>query len=661
LNLMSYDYNQNGTGENAPWSQVYDMVNYYQARGVAANKLVIGVPFYGYGQGGTAYTFAEIVGRNPANAYKDYADGIYYNGINTIKEKTEYSKNFGGIMTWEVGQDSFGQYSLLNVMKTTMAQGIDNSQPTQQQPVTTQKSATKDWNAISYIANGTGNWNYDNTYKFFCADANVNAVNLQRPGFASQDGIYVTLGSGISSCSLGAGSYAIQGAGIVLYTTAFNNQKETQFTITDVQGTHTCYVYNEKAGTQQQTTQQQTTQQQTTQNNGSSDYPAWDSSKAYSGGDKVTYNGKIYQALWWTQGANPETSTEGVWKLIGTVNEQPETTTKEPETTKPAQVFDAFSKIEAEAFDSKSGMVVDTNNNVSGGKNLGGVVNNTSAQYNRVQFSEKASAISITYASKTGDAQGNVEVYADNNKVGTVNVANTGSDWSKYITLEGKLDQQISAGEHIITLKFVTTGNKAYVCKLDYFKFVKATEYVEPVKTSKDIEINGFQISSISEGIRAVYSASDKVDNQSVTELGLVYAYKNTNTGTISEDEIYVGSKNQYVASYSATEKGKLDTAMSKDKSYTMTMLFADNKTKENFTATYLIRVYAKLADGSYVYSDVSEYSIFSIAQKLYNNNMLHTFATHNYIYNSILKVVDPNYTEIDFQWRNTLAKPTRF
>lgn len=45
LNLMSYDYNMAGTGPVAPWSQVYDLISYYQNRGVSADRLVIGVPF----------------------------------------------------------------------------------------------------------------------------------------------------------------------------------------------------------------------------------------------------------------------------------------------------------------------------------------------------------------------------------------------------------------------------------------------------------------------------------------------------------------------------------------------------------------------------------------------------------------------------------------
>ncbi len=46
--------------------------------------------------------------------------------------------------------------------------------------------------------------------------------------------------------------------------------------------------------------------------------PAWNSSAVYTKGDRVTYNGKIYEASWWNQGSNPESQGSwGPWKYIG--------------------------------------------------------------------------------------------------------------------------------------------------------------------------------------------------------------------------------------------------------------------------------------------------------------------------------------------------------
>ncbi len=45
-----------------------------------------------------------------------------------------------------------------------------------------------------------------------------------------------------------------------------------------------------------------------------SSYPAWDNTKVYLGGDRVSYNGQEYKAKWWTQGETPGTSD--VWELV---------------------------------------------------------------------------------------------------------------------------------------------------------------------------------------------------------------------------------------------------------------------------------------------------------------------------------------------------------
>lgn len=43
-------------------------------------------------------------------------------------------------------------------------------------------------------------------------------------------------------------------------------------------------------------------------------YPVWEANAVYLGGDKVIYNGKVFQAKWWTSGETPGIS--GVWEVI---------------------------------------------------------------------------------------------------------------------------------------------------------------------------------------------------------------------------------------------------------------------------------------------------------------------------------------------------------
>lgn len=44
------------------------------------------------------------------------------------------------------------------------------------------------------------------------------------------------------------------------------------------------------------------------------EFPEWDANTVYLGGDTVTYNGSVYQALWWTQNETPSDSS--AWALI---------------------------------------------------------------------------------------------------------------------------------------------------------------------------------------------------------------------------------------------------------------------------------------------------------------------------------------------------------
>ncbi|ARC93879.1 chitinase [Vibrio coralliilyticus] len=48
---------------------------------------------------------------------------------------------------------------------------------------------------------------------------------------------------------------------------------------------------------------------------------AWDSGVVYNGGDQVTWDGKVWEAKWWTQGDDPSQSGQwGVWKEVGPAN-----------------------------------------------------------------------------------------------------------------------------------------------------------------------------------------------------------------------------------------------------------------------------------------------------------------------------------------------------
>lgn len=86
-----------------------------------------------------------------------------------------------------------------------------------------------DWSTIEFLADGAGGGAYANKYKVEAAFGQ-NVINIQQPGFAQEPGIYTNFPAGISSCTLPESGYVIDGAGMILYLSAFT-AKETAVTV----------------------------------------------------------------------------------------------------------------------------------------------------------------------------------------------------------------------------------------------------------------------------------------------------------------------------------------------------------------------------------------------------------------------------------------------
>ncbi|HEX8521211.1 MAG TPA: glycosyl hydrolase family 18 protein [Tepidisphaeraceae bacterium] len=141
INVMCYDFDY---ANHSTYAAATDGMLQWTYYGVAKDKLVMGVPFYGrYGTswGDThSKTYNTIVndykslnnGVYPPfemDSYKDAANNTtYFNGVTTIAKKTAFVRDnsYGGVFTWELGQDSwdtsakYDQYSLLPVMYSIM-------------------------------------------------------------------------------------------------------------------------------------------------------------------------------------------------------------------------------------------------------------------------------------------------------------------------------------------------------------------------------------------------------------------------------------------------------------------------------------------------------------------------------------------------------------
>jgi hypothetical protein len=80
-----------------------------------------GVGFFGNNSAGTEVAYNTIVAGSASAPYEDSYNGCSYNGIPSMIAKTQVSKSSaGGIMVWELSQDTSGSTSLLNTIYNTM-------------------------------------------------------------------------------------------------------------------------------------------------------------------------------------------------------------------------------------------------------------------------------------------------------------------------------------------------------------------------------------------------------------------------------------------------------------------------------------------------------------------------------------------------------------
>jgi chitinase len=134
LNLMAYDYNE---FDHSTFSYAQQSLNYWKGRGLPASKAVLGVPFYGRN---SWETFVQLVNRG-ANPYADVFNGVGYNGITTIKNKTNLAwDQGGGIMIWELSGDfnSGNPNSLLSAINEVVINRGGTNPPNPGNPFTIQ-------------------------------------------------------------------------------------------------------------------------------------------------------------------------------------------------------------------------------------------------------------------------------------------------------------------------------------------------------------------------------------------------------------------------------------------------------------------------------------------------------------------------------------------
>ena len=137
VNVMSYDrtgsWRPEKPGPHSTYAHAVEDLTYFgEERKIPKEKMVLGVPFYGYGFGpeltspAIGMNYRDIVttfpGAEKVDEYK-MPDGkiLYYNGLPTIRQKTALAKEkASGIMIWQLKGDAKGEMSLLKAINDSL-------------------------------------------------------------------------------------------------------------------------------------------------------------------------------------------------------------------------------------------------------------------------------------------------------------------------------------------------------------------------------------------------------------------------------------------------------------------------------------------------------------------------------------------------------------
>jgi len=143
VNVMSYDAIGPTWGaaadEHSTYAQAERDLALWRARGVPRERLVLGIPFYGYGFGSyrATYDIREIAAEFGEDAVRQDVIGhrcagcsyITYNGLPTLSRKVDLAREQGaGIMVWEITQDTSENRFIRALRSRLSASPVDNRQ-----------------------------------------------------------------------------------------------------------------------------------------------------------------------------------------------------------------------------------------------------------------------------------------------------------------------------------------------------------------------------------------------------------------------------------------------------------------------------------------------------------------------------------------------------
>jgi GH18 family chitinase len=136
INIMAYDltgpWDPGTPGPHSPYEYAASSLELFRSRGLGPERLVLGIPLYGYGFGpgcsDEEYPWKKIIAAWPGGFDQDTVSinnrggVLYYNGMDTIRKKSLLAaRESSGIMFWQIDSDVKGDRSLIRCAVETLS------------------------------------------------------------------------------------------------------------------------------------------------------------------------------------------------------------------------------------------------------------------------------------------------------------------------------------------------------------------------------------------------------------------------------------------------------------------------------------------------------------------------------------------------------------
>ena len=123
IHLMTYDQGV----RHATFEYANNAARRFVDKGAPPKKIALGIPFYGRRMDNrdVAASYVELLNKHAPPPRADEAGGFYFNGPATVRRKTRHAQKIGlgGVMIWEIAQDSSDEHALLQAIHGAIGKG----------------------------------------------------------------------------------------------------------------------------------------------------------------------------------------------------------------------------------------------------------------------------------------------------------------------------------------------------------------------------------------------------------------------------------------------------------------------------------------------------------------------------------------------------------